>query len=47
MEILNISGHSTAKTKQPQKNVWYKDFVIILFLITMLSLMVFGEVQVA
>lgn len=46
MTTINISGNGFSNKKQPPKDVWYKDFVIILFLTAMLYYMVFGDIQI-
>ena len=46
MKKINISGQDLSQDKQPPKDVWYKDLVIIIFLTMMLYYMVFGEIQI-
>ena len=43
METLNISGKEPTKASQPQKDVWYKDLVIILFLTMILGCLLYSE----
>ncbi len=46
MKTIDFSGQKVTEAKGPQKNVWYKDLVIILFLVMMFYYMIFGEAPV-
>ncbi len=46
MNRINISGQDLSQDKNPQKDVWYKDLVIIVFLVMVFYYMIFGEAPV-
>lgn len=46
MKTIDFSGQNEPKTKNPQKDVWYKDLVIIVFLVMVFYYIIFGEVPV-
>ena len=46
MKTIDFSGQKVTEAKGPQKNVWYQDLVIILFVVMVFYCVIFGEIQI-